>query len=100
MPNFTRLAAEIQIRLLSHLISRMGPENAAWLARRMMRDRSDPRARAFAGFAQQSIEAWKNRQYDVHRNGEAALFDVGANVAALRFPAMARYPAARANSAM
>ena len=100
MPNFTRIAAKIQIRLLARLLERMGPGNRAWLARRMMRDRSDPRARAFAEFSQQSIEAWKNRQYDVHRNGEAALFDVGANVAALRFPAMARYPAARANSAM
>ena len=92
MPNFTRIAAEIQIRLLARLLDRMGPGNRAWLARQMTRNRRDPGARAFAEFAQQSVEAWKNRQYNVHLNGEAALlaalapfkpsvlFDVGANV--------------------
>ncbi len=92
MPNFTRLTAEFQIRVLARLITRMGPENAAWLARRVMRDRGTPRTQAFAAFSQQCVEAWKNRHYDVHLNGEAALlaalapfkpsvlFDVGANI--------------------
>ncbi len=85
----------------------MGPENRAWLARWMMRDRSDPHARAFAEFAQQSIEAWKNRQYDVDRNGETALlaalapfrpgvlFDVGANIGDWSLAAARVLPEAR-----
>lgn len=70
----------------------MGPENGAWLARHVICDRRDRHAGAFAAFAQKSVEAWKNRHYDVHVNGEAALlaalapfqprvlFDVGANI--------------------
>ena len=88
----------------------MGPGNRAWLARRMMRDRSDPRARAFAEFSQQSIEAWKNRHYDVHLNGEAALlaalapfkpavlFDVGANIGEWSLAAVSVLPEARVHA--
>jgi hypothetical protein len=56
MPNFTRIAAKIQIRLLAPLLARMGPGNRAWLARHMMQDRRDPGARAFAEFAQKAID--------------------------------------------
>lgn len=85
----------------------MGPGNRAWLARHMMQDRRDPGARAFAEFAQKAIEAWKNRQFDVHLNGEVALlaalapfkpsrlFDVGANIGDWSLAAAAVLPAAR-----
>lgn len=77
---------------LRHLLLRLPAGDRAWLARRLMGDRYALPVRSFAGFCQNALHAWKNRQYDVHRNGEAALLarlapfrprvllDVGANV--------------------
>lgn len=92
------------------LLDRMGPGNRAWLARHMMRDRRDPRQLAFADFADHALDAWKNRQYDVHLNGEAALLaalapfqpgvllDVGANVGEWSIAACGALPGARVHA--
>ena len=92
MPNLTRLAAMANLALLRVLIGRMRPGSRAWLARRALSDRYSPRSRALADFFERSVLAWKNKQYDLHQNGEAALLerlrpfalttviDVGANV--------------------
>jgi FkbM family methyltransferase len=92
MPNLTRLAAMANLALLRVLIGRMAPGARAWLALRVLHDRYDPRTRALADFFDRSVLAWKNKQYDVELNGEAALLrrlrpfdpttliDVGANV--------------------
>lgn len=92
MPNLTRLAAMANLALLRVLIGRMAPGARSWLALRVLNDRFDPRTRALADFFDRSVLAWKNKQYDVELNGEAALLrrlrpfdpttliDVGANV--------------------
>ncbi len=92
MPNLTRLAAIANLALLRVLIGRMPPGSRAWLASRLLDDRYDPRTRALAGFFNCAVLGWKNKQYDVARNGEAALLrrlrpfapatliDVGANI--------------------
>jgi FkbM family methyltransferase len=110
MPNFSRLAARAQLALLMRLLDRMGPGNRAWLARHMMRDRRDPRQLAFADFAGHALDAWKNRQYDVHLNGEVALLaalapfqpgvllDVGANVGEWSIAACEKLPGARVHA--
>lgn len=110
MANLVRLAARAQLALLMRLLDRMGPGNRAWLARHMMRDRRDPRQLAFADFAAQALDAWKNRQYDVHLNGEAALLaalapfqpgvllDVGANVGEWSIAACGALPGARVHA--
>jgi FkbM family methyltransferase len=80
------------LALLRVLVGRMWPGGRAWLALRVLSDRYDPRTRALAGFFERSVLAWKNKQYDVALNGEAALLerlrpfapatliDVGANI--------------------
>jgi FkbM family methyltransferase len=92
MPNLTRLAAQANLALLRVLIGRMAPGSRSWLALRVLDDRYDPRTRALADFFDRSVLAWKNKQYDVALNGEAALLarlrpfapttliDVGANI--------------------
>ena len=92
MPNLTRLAATANLALLRVLIGRMHPGARSWLAQRVLSDRYEPRTRALADFFDRSVLAWKNKQYDVALNGEAALLerlrpfapatliDVGANV--------------------
>lgn len=86
-PSLAAASAAVLMRLLPRLS--VGDRN--WIARRLMRERFSPEARAFAAFCTQAVHAWKNKQYDVHQNGEAALlarlapfrprvlFDVGAN---------------------
>jgi FkbM family methyltransferase len=92
MANVTRLAAQGTLALLRVLIGRMPPGSRSWLALQVLEDRYDPRNRAMADFFERCVLAWKNKQYDVARNGEAALLhrlrpfapttllDVGANV--------------------
>jgi FkbM family methyltransferase len=92
MPNFTRIAAGSVAALLKTLIVRLPPGGRAWLAHQTVQDRFSLRSRALAGFCEQALHAWRNQQYDVERNGEAALLarlrpfaprlliDVGANV--------------------
>src|ERR1700722_6031505 len=94
MPHLTRLAAMANLALLRVLIGRMQPGARSWLALRVLNDRYDPRTRALADFFDRSVLAWKNKQYDVALNGEAALLrrlqpfapgtliDVGAKVGA------------------
>ena len=92
MPNLTRLAAAANLALLRVLMGRLPPGARASLAQRALRDRYSRRSRALAHFFEQSVLAWKNKHYEVHRNGEAALLqrlrpfalttviNVGANV--------------------
>jgi FkbM family methyltransferase len=92
MPNLTRSAAMATAALLRRLLAHTPPGGRAWMARQMMQDRFDPASRALAEFCTQAIHAWKNKQYIVTENGEAALLerlrpfaprimlDVGANV--------------------
>jgi FkbM family methyltransferase len=92
MPNPTRMAAQATAILLRSLLARVPPGGRSWLARQMMANRFDPANRALADFCTQAIHAWKNKQYAVELNGEAALLerlrpftprvlvDVGANI--------------------
>lgn len=82
----------------------------SWLARRMVRERFSPPAVALAQFCEQALHAWKNRQYDIRQNGEAALlerlapfglrevFDVGANVGEWAEAACRALPSARVHA--
>ena len=91
----SRVASEIaraNLALLARLLPRVSPGHRSWIARSLMQDRYDPRVRVLAAFFQNAMMAWKNKQYDIHLNGERALlerlvpfaprvvFDVGANV--------------------
>lgn len=92
MPNPTRLVAQAAVVTLRNLLVRVTPGDRAWMAAQIMQDRFHPSNRALAGFCVSAVHAWKNRQYDVTRNGETALLerlrpfrprlvlDVGANV--------------------
>lgn len=92
MPNLTRLAVRANLVVLRRMLDKMGPGNRAWLAAQMMQDRSASGTLALADFCRKATFAWKNKQYDVRRNGEEALLerlrpfaptlllDVGANV--------------------
>jgi len=71
-----------------------------------MQDRFDPATQALADFCIRAIHGWKNKQYEVTRNGEAALLqrlrpyaprvliDVGANVGDWTLAACASLPGA------
>lgn len=92
MRTVTYALAAASAALLRRLLARLPPGDRAWLARRLMRDRHALPVRSLAGFCETALHAWKNRQYDVHQNGEEALLarlapfrprvllDVGANV--------------------
>ena len=92
MPNLYRLAASANLSLLRRLLRRLESGHVDWLARQLMQDRFDPGVRRLAGFFDKATLAWKNKQYDLDRNGEDLLlrrlaqfgpqviFDVGANV--------------------
>jgi FkbM family methyltransferase len=87
---FSNLAA-VTATILLRQVGRLSPGDRTWIARKLVRDRFSPEARAFASFCTQALHAWKNKQYDLHQNGEAGLlarlapfgprvvFDVGAN---------------------
>ena len=78
--------------VLKYLISRLNAGDRSSLARAVTANRFDPATRALAHFFEQGTHAWKNRQYGVDDNGEAALLarlrpfaprlliDVGGNV--------------------
>ncbi|MBB5689262.1 FkbM family methyltransferase [Roseomonas alkaliterrae] len=84
-------ATHASIQMLARALARLSRGERSWLARRIMQDRYAEDARILAGFFEEALSAWKNRQYDVALNGEAALlrrlarfapavlFDVGAN---------------------
>jgi FkbM family methyltransferase len=84
-------ASHASTQMLARALARLSRGERSWLARRIMRDRYTKDARILAGFFEEALSAWKNRQYDVALNGEAALlrrlarfapavlFDVGAN---------------------
>jgi FkbM family methyltransferase len=92
MPNLTRLAAGMAARVLRRQLSRVTAGDRAWLAARVMQGRFDPATVALADFCVRAIHTWKNKQYAVMCNGEAALLerlrpfaprvlvDAGANV--------------------
>jgi FkbM family methyltransferase len=75
MPNLTRLAAMANVALLRVLVGRMDSGSRSWLAQRILSDRYNPRTRALADFFDRSVLAWKNKQYGLHLNGEAALLE-------------------------
>jgi FkbM family methyltransferase len=85
--------AELCIRGLKIALPRLSRGDRSWLARRATRDRYAAPTAMLASFFSEALAGWHNQQYDVHRNGEAALidrlrgrftpkvvFDVGANV--------------------
>jgi FkbM family methyltransferase len=110
MANLTRLAAHGTVALLRILISRLPPGGRGWLASQALNNRYDPRTRALADFFERSVLAWKNKQYDVALNGEAALLqrlrpfgpatilDVGANVGDWAVAACQALPSASVHS--
>ena len=96
--------------VLARTLPAVTPGDRSWLARRMVRDRYSDAAVALAGFCEQALFAWKNRNYDIRQNGEAALierlapfglrevFDVGANVGEWAETACRALPTARVHA--
>jgi len=91
MTRISRVATWASLQVLKRLATRLTPGDRSWLARQLMRDRFGSDTRALADLFNKSILAWKNKQYLVSENGEAALLrrlrpfdlkiliDVGAN---------------------
>ncbi len=106
MTDLPRMIVSAQLALLRPLMAQLPPGSRSWLARQLMRDRRAPATLALAEFFAQALMAWKNKQYDVNLNGEAALlgrllpfgprmlFDVGANVGEWSIAACGHLPAA------
>ncbi len=106
MPSFLRLTVSAQLALLRPLMAHLPPGSRSSLARQVMRDRRAPATVALADFCTQALMAWKNKQYVVSLNGEAALlarlapfaprvlFDVGANVGEWSLAALRHLPTA------
>jgi FkbM family methyltransferase len=98
--------AYANLALLERLLPRLSAGERSWMARRVMQRRHEPGVRAMAGFFNTCVLAWKNKQYDVDVNGEAAtlarlrpfapkiLLDVGANVGDWSLAAAAALPEA------
>ena len=96
--------AYANLALLERLLHRLSPGDRSWMARRVMQRRHDPRVRVMAGFFNGAVLAWKNKNYDIHVNGEAALLarlrpfaprlliDAGANVGGWSLAACAALP--------
>ena len=90
--NISRLLAHASLGVLKSVSDKLSPGERSHLARQIMQDRFHSRTRALGDLFGRSVLAWKNKQYDVERNGEAALlrrlapfgpktlFDVGANI--------------------
>ncbi len=107
MPDLIRLAARPVALLLRALLTRMPPGSRSWMARDLMQNRYDPATRVLAGFFEQGLHAWHNRQYVVEQNGEATLMarlrpfspavviDVGANIGDWSLAAYQALPDAR-----
>jgi len=106
MPNLTRLAARANLAVLRRMLDKMGAGNRAWLAAKIMQDRSASGTVALADFCRRATFAWKNKLYDVRRNGEEALLerlhpfaptlllDVGANIGDWSLAACRHLPSA------
>lgn len=104
MPDPFRLVATTSFDVFHRSLARMSPGSRNHFARMLMQDRFDPQVRLLAGFFEQALHAWRNRQYDVALNGEATLlrllapfapkvaFDVGANVGEWSLAALAQVP--------
>ena len=100
----SRIAASASLQLLKYVAGELSPGERSYLARQLMQDRFDPRTRALGDLFNKSVLAWKNKQYHVEDNGEAALlrrlrpfapkvlFDVGANVGDWSEAALAAIP--------
>lgn len=92
MPNLTRLAAQAATAILKRLLARLEPGDRSWLARQSVGERGERDTRALVDFCYGAIRGWKNSEFDIHTNGEAALLqrlrpmsfrtvmDVGANI--------------------
>ena len=91
MPNITRLATQVTISVLKRLLARLEPGDRSWLARHVVLARERPEVCALVDFCYGAIRGWKNSEFDIATNGEAALLqrlsqfsphtviDVGAN---------------------
>lgn len=110
MPNLPRLATGVTLNLLRRLAPMLAPGDRTSLARELMQDRFHPASRALAALFGAAIDAWKNRQYDVERSGEAALLgrlrpfrpthllDVGANIGEWMLAACRELPGTRVHA--
>jgi FkbM family methyltransferase len=104
MPRLSRIVASASLEILKSVAAILTPGDRSWLARRLMNDRLDPRTRALGDLFNKAVLAWKNKQYDVEANGEAALLrrlqpfkpkvliDVGANIGEWSVAACAGLP--------
>lgn len=92
MATLPGLIAQASLALLARALPHLDPAARSGLARHLMQDRVAPRTRILAGFFDRATLAWKNKLYDIDRNGEEALLrrlapfaprvliDAGANV--------------------
>ena len=106
MPKLKRIVASASLRILKHVAAGLTPGDRSWLARQLMKNRFDPRVRALGDLFEKAVLSWKNKQYEIEPNGEAALlrrlkpfnpkvlFDVGANVGDWSVPACTALPSA------
>lgn len=106
MPNVTRVAAQVSLAVLKHLLARLSPGDRSWMARQTVRDRTREDVRALVDFGYQTIRCWKNDGYNIDVNGEAELMrrlrpfspriilDVGANIGEWSMTALAHLPEA------
>jgi len=75
MPNIPRMLTGATVATLSILLNRIGPENRAWLARQVVRNRKSDRTKALVEFSEKVALAFANAQYDIAINGERWLLD-------------------------
>lgn len=99
-----RLAASATLKILKALAGGLAAGDRSYIAREIMADRFSPDTRALGDLFSKALLGWKNKQYHVEANGEAALlrrlkpfkpaivFDVGANVGDWSLPALKALP--------
>jgi FkbM family methyltransferase len=104
------MLAAANLAMLARLLPHVSAAHRSGMARRLMQDRFNPRTRVLAGFFRKAGLAWQNKQYELDRNGEAALlrrlalfrpttlFDVGANVGDWSLEACCALPSAKVHA--
>ena len=75
MPNITRMLTGTTVAALSILLNRIGPDNRAWLARQVVRNRHSNRTKSLVEFSELVALAHANAQYDIAINGEKWLLE-------------------------
>jgi FkbM family methyltransferase len=106
----SRVATWACLGLLKQLVGHITPGDRSYLAHQIMRDRFHPNTRALSELFGKGVLAWKNKQYDVEVNGEAALlrrlkpfrpkmlFDLGANIGDWSLAALEALPDAEVHA--